>query len=294
MQETLQETLLKRKGQDTTGTIPSFALPPCWKWSTSRFSMQIVGFAVWCCRFYPPNQWHWQEHLSLLASTNPPPIDANANLSLFPAGSGTQPPCNLEPHVKHPKDAPKHSHQILTNFCAPFFKEIPFFLCGVTPSKSLATPRPLNIAFPLGNGGVLRSEEGGIQEGRGRWGGGKKKEKRTRKKCSEYVPNSVSKFRLLGNQCAQLKTTRACHAQDSMDTRWRTTIHNESGEWWTNRRPTKATHHMSRHDMQIHFFWLHDILLYSKWETDFYTPPVLGGAALLPFSAPAVYKNQGP
>ena len=30
------------------------------------------------------------------------------------------------------------------------------------------------------------------------------------------------------------------------------------------------------------------------WETDFYTPPVLGGAALLPFSAPAVYKNQGP
>ena len=31
-----------------------------------------------------------------------------------------------------------------------------------------------------------------------------------------------------------------------------------------------------------------------KWETDFYTPPVLGGAALLPFSAPAVYKNQGP
>ena len=30
------------------------------------------------------------------------------------------------------------------------------------------------------------------------------------------------------------------------------------------------------------------------WETDFHTPPVLGGAALLPFSAPAVYKNQGP
>ena len=26
------------------------------------------------------------------------------------------------------------------------------------------------------------------------------------------------------------------------------------------------------------------------WETDFYTPPVLGGAGLLPFSAPAVYK----
>ena len=30
------------------------------------------------------------------------------------------------------------------------------------------------------------------------------------------------------------------------------------------------------------------------WETDFYTPPVLGGAALLPFSAPAVYKNLVP
>ena len=25
------------------------------------------------------------------------------------------------------------------------------------------------------------------------------------------------------------------------------------------------------------------------WETDFYTPPVLGAAALLPFSAAAVY-----
>ena len=74
----------------------------------------------------------------------------------------------------------------LTNFRAPFFKEIPSFFCGVTPSKTLAEPQPLNIAFPLGNGGVLRSEEGGgIQERRGRWGGGKKKEKRTRKKCSD-------------------------------------------------------------------------------------------------------------
>ena len=27
-----------------------------------------------------------------------------------------------------------------------------------------------------------------------------------------------------------------------------------------------------------------------KWETDFYIPPVPGGAALLLFSAPAVYK----
>ena len=30
------------------------------------------------------------------------------------------------------------------------------------------------------------------------------------------------------------------------------------------------------------------------WETDFYTPPVLRGAALSPFSAPAVYKNPVP
>ena len=52
--------------------------------------------------------------------------------------------------------------QKLTNFRAPFFKEIPFFLfCVATPSKTLATPQPLNIVFPLGNGGVLRSEEGG-------------------------------------------------------------------------------------------------------------------------------------
>ena len=29
------------------------------------------------------------------------------------------------------------------------------------------------------------------------------------------------------------------------------------------------------------------------WETDFYTPPVLGGAALLPFSAPEVYRKSG-
>ena len=30
------------------------------------------------------------------------------------------------------------------------------------------------------------------------------------------------------------------------------------------------------------------------WETDFYTPPVLGGAALLENSAPAVYKIPVP
>ena len=39
--------------------------------------------------------------------------------------------------------------------------------------------------------------------------------------------------------------------------------------------------------------WSLFLLQWERWETDFYTPPVLGGAALLPFSAPAVYKNQG-
>ena len=31
-----------------------------------------------------------------------------------------------------------------------------------------------------------------------------------------------------------------------------------------------------------------------RWETDFYTPPVLGGAALFDNSVPAVYKNSVP
>ena len=33
---------------------------------------------------------------------------------------------------------------------------------------------------------------------------------------------------------------------------------------------------------------------YVTWETDFYTPPVLGGAGRFDNSAPAVYKIQGP
>ena len=33
---------------------------------------------------------------------------------------------------------------------------------------------------------------------------------------------------------------------------------------------------------------------HRNWETNFYTPPVLGGAALFPFSALAVYKNPVP
>ena len=39
---------------------------------------------------------------------------------------------------------------------------------------------------------------------------------------------------------------------------------------------------------------LYRTILSELWETDFYTPPVLGGAALLPLSAPAVYKNPVP
>ena len=31
-----------------------------------------------------------------------------------------------------------------------------------------------------------------------------------------------------------------------------------------------------------------------RWETDFYTPPVLGGAALFDNSAPAMYKTSVP
>ena len=33
---------------------------------------------------------------------------------------------------------------------------------------------------------------------------------------------------------------------------------------------------------------------FNDWETDFYTPPVLGGAALFDNSAPALYSIQGP
>ena len=73
---------------------------------------------------------------------------------------------------------------LLTNFCAPSFKEIPSFFRVVTPSKTLAAPQPLTIVFSLGNGGVLRSQEGeGFRKEGGGGDGKKKKEKRTRKKC---------------------------------------------------------------------------------------------------------------
>ena len=75
----------------------------------------------------------------------------------------------------------------LTNFCAPFFKEIPFFFCGVTPLQNprCTPPSPLNIAFPLGNGGVLRSEEG---EGfrKGTVGRGKKEGKKDAQKVLSF------------------------------------------------------------------------------------------------------------
>ena len=65
------------------------------------------------------------------------------------------------------------------------FKEIPSFFCGVTPSKTLAAPQPLNIAFPLGNGGVLRSEEGEGFRKEGDGGAGEKKRKKGRAKSAQ-------------------------------------------------------------------------------------------------------------
>ena len=81
----------------------------------------------------------------------------------------------------------------LTNFCAPFFKEILFFFCGVTPSKTLAAPQPLNIAFPLGNGGVLRSEEGEGFRKEGDGGAGEKKRKKGRAKSAQF-PQEFKRF----------------------------------------------------------------------------------------------------
>ena len=75
-------------------------------------------------------------------------------------------------------------------FFAPFFKEIPSFFCGVTPSETLAAAQPLNIAFPLGNGGVLRSEEGEGFRKEGDGGEGEKKGKKDAQKVlSKGVPS---------------------------------------------------------------------------------------------------------
>ena len=67
-----------------------------------------------------------------------------------------------------------------------------FFFCGVTPSKILAAPQPLNIAFPLGNGGVLRSEEGGGFRKEGDGGEGEKKGKKDAQKVLRYL--GVTKY----------------------------------------------------------------------------------------------------
>ena len=92
--------------------------------------------------------------------------------------------------------------KFLTNFCAPFFKEIPSFFCGLTPSKTLATPQPLNIAFPLGNGRVLRSEEGG---GFRKEGDGKEGEKRRKKGRAKSAQILVLKQILVsGDSCLAL------------------------------------------------------------------------------------------
>ena len=70
---------------------------------------------------------------------------------------------------------------ILTKFCA----EIPSFFCGVTPSKTLTAAQPLNIAFPLGNGGMLRSEEGEGFRKEGDGGEGENRKKKGRAKSAQ-------------------------------------------------------------------------------------------------------------
>ena len=54
----------------------------------------------------------------------------------------------------------------------------------VTPSKTLAAPQPLNIAFPLGNGGVLRSQAG---EGFGKNGDGGDRKKEGKKDAQKLL-----------------------------------------------------------------------------------------------------------
>ena len=79
-------------------------------------------------------------------------------------------------------------------FLRAFFKGNSFFFLWGDPSKPLAAPQPLNIAFPLGKGGVLRSQKGEGLRKEGDGGGGKKKEKGTRKKCSVSVGSHAVTF----------------------------------------------------------------------------------------------------
>ena len=70
-------------------------------------------------------------------------------------------------------------------FARHFLRKFLLFFCGVIPFKTLAAPQPLNIAFPLGNGGVLRSEEGGGFRKEGDGGEGEKKRKKGRAKSAQ-------------------------------------------------------------------------------------------------------------
>ena len=57
----------------------------------------------------------------------------------------------------------------------------------------------------------------------------------------------------------------------------------------------KATHMPKAPSPILWWMWRTFVgTLFRFWETDFYTPPVLGGAALFDNSAPAVYKILGP
>ena len=64
-----------------------------------------------------------------------------------------------------------------------------------TPSKPLAAPQPLKVAFPLGNRGALRSQEGeGFRKEGGRRGGEKNKEERRCKKRSSICSRGSNVF----------------------------------------------------------------------------------------------------
>ena len=57
----------------------------------------------------------------------------------------------------------------------------------MTPSETLAAFKPLNIAFPLGNGGVLRSQEAEGFGKEGTVGRGKKEGKEDAQKVLRYI-----------------------------------------------------------------------------------------------------------
>ena len=61
-----------------------------------------------------------------------------------------------------------------------------FFLWGDPLQNPRRTPAPEHCISSRKRRSFEVPERGGIQEGRGRWGGGKKKEKGTRKKCSGF------------------------------------------------------------------------------------------------------------